>query len=87
MPTCGVCGEEVDRLYQCRVCGVMFCEDDGSPGERICINCSEKEQEIREAELEDEREKEHEEEDWEREEEERKEEEEEDREENLDDYR
>jgi hypothetical protein len=87
MPKCGVCGEKVDKLYQCRTCGVKFCEKDGSPEDKICINCSEKEKENREAEHEEEREKEHEEDEFEREEEEREEEEEEDREENLDDYR
>lgn len=87
MPKCGVCGEKVDKLYQCRACGVKFCEDDGSPEDMICVNCSEKEKEILEAEHEEEREQVHDEEDWEKEEEEQEEEEEEEREESLDGYR
>ena len=87
MPECGVCGEQVDNLYQCRICGVKFCETDGSSEEKVCINCLEKDKENRDTEHEGEREKEHEEDEIEREEEERKEDEEEDKDENLDDYR
>jgi len=87
MPECGICGEQVDKLYLCGTCGVKFCENDGSPEEKKCINCSEKDRENREAEHEEEREKEHEEEETDREEEERIEDDEEDRDENLDDYR
>jgi len=87
MPECGVCGAQVDKLYQCRTCGIKFCENDGSPKDKICINCSEKDKEKLEAEHEEEREKEHEGEETEKEEEEREEDEEEDRDENLDDYR
>jgi DNA-directed RNA polymerase subunit RPC12/RpoP len=83
MPECDVCGAQVDRLYLCRTCGVKFCENDGSPKDKICINCSEKEKEKLEAEHEEEREKEHEGEETEKEEEER----EEDRDRDLDDYR
>ena len=77
----------MDKLYLCGTCGVKFCEKDGSPEEKTCINCSEKDREKREAEHEEEREKEHEEEETDREEEERIEADEEDRDENLDDYR
>jgi hypothetical protein len=87
MPECGVCGEQVDKLYLCRTCGIKFCENDGSLEEKICINCSDKDKENRDAEHEEEREKEHEEVEIVTEEEEREEDEEEDRDENLDDYR
>jgi len=86
MPECEVCGGQVDKVYGCRICGAKFCEDDGSPSDRICINCSGKEKERLEAEHEEEREKEHEEEEWEKEEKEYEEEEKEDKEENPEDY-
>ena len=87
MPECGICGENAEKLYLCRNCGVKFCENDGSPEEKICINCSEKDKENRDAEHEAEREQEHEGASTIRDEEEREEEAEEDRDENLDDYR
>jgi hypothetical protein len=88
MPKCGVCGEQVKKLYLCRTCGVKFCEKCGSPEEKMCINCSlSRAQENRDAEHEAEREQMHEEASTLRDEEEREEEEEEDREENPDDYR
>jgi hypothetical protein len=74
MPKCAICGGTVNKVYICRICGAMFCEDDGSPSDKTCINCSEKENEIIEAKHEEEVEKEHEEEEWEKEEEEREEE-------------
>jgi hypothetical protein len=87
MPECGVCGAQVDKLYQCRTCGVKFCENDGSTKDKICINCSEKEKEKHEAEHEAEQEQEHEGASTVRDEEEREEDEEEDRDQDLDDYR
>jgi len=87
MSKCGICGNRVDTIYECRECGIKFCENDGSPSEKICINCSEKAKEGLESEHEEEREMEHEGEEVEREEEENIEEENEDKEENLDDYR
>ena len=85
MPECGICGETAEKLYLCTSCGVKFCENDGSPEEKKCINCSEKAKETLEAEHEEEREKAHEGEETEKEEEET--EEEEDRDENPDDYK
>ncbi len=87
MPECGICGENVEKLYLCSKCGVKFCENDGSPEEKLCINCSEKDKENRDAEHEEEREQEHEGASTVRDEEEAEEEEEEDKDENLDDYR
>ncbi len=87
MPECGICGEKVDKLTICKVCGVKFCENDGSTEEKTCINCSEDDKEKLEAEHEEEREKEHEGEEVEREEKEDAEDEAEDKDENLDDYR
>jgi len=84
MPECGICGETAEKLYLCTSCGVKFCENDGSPEEKKCINCSEKAKETLEAEHEEEREKAHEGEETEKEDEET---EEEDRDENPDDYK
>jgi hypothetical protein len=87
MPECGICGENVEKLYLCGKCGVKFCENDGSPEEKLCINCSEKDEENHDAEHEEEREKEHEAVETVTEEEESEEEEESDKDEDLDDYR
>jgi hypothetical protein len=87
MPECGICGENVEKLFTCKKCGIKFCENDGSPEAKLCIKCSEKGIETLEAEHEDVREKEHEAVETVTEEDEIEEEEEEDRDENLDDYR
>ena len=83
MPKCGVCGKEAEKLYQCSVCRTKFCGDDGTPEEKLCNNCIDKE--ILEGEHEEEREKAHEGEELE--EEEDPEEEEADKDENLNEYR
>ena len=42
---CEICGEEVNRVYECEVCGVLFCRDCGSTSEKICNECSEEQSE------------------------------------------
>jgi hypothetical protein len=39
MPECELCGEDVDKLYECKMCGTMFCEYCGLVEDRICLNC------------------------------------------------
>jgi hypothetical protein len=86
MPKCSVCGGQVEKLYLCRTCGVRFCENCGSPEEKMCINCLlSRAREDRDAEHEAEREQMHEGASTLRDEEER-EEEEEDREEDEEEY-
>ncbi len=41
MPECEICGEEADRLITCKSCGTKFCEDCGSPMEKLCEFCAE----------------------------------------------
>jgi hypothetical protein len=68
------------KSYLCRTCDVKFSENDSSP-EEMCINCSDKDKENRDAEHEAEREQQHEGASTLRDEEARGEEEKEDREE------
>jgi predicted nucleic acid binding AN1-type Zn finger protein len=44
MPECEICGEESDILYKCKSCGAKFCEDCGSPIEKLCEFCAEEEE-------------------------------------------
>jgi len=43
MPECEICGEEADRLITCKSCGAKFCDDCGSPMEKLCEFCAEEE--------------------------------------------
>jgi hypothetical protein len=52
MPECEICGEESDKLITCKNCGAKFCEDCGSPIEKLCEFCAE-EEEVDEEDLED----------------------------------
>jgi hypothetical protein len=52
MPECEICGEESDKLIKCKSCGAKFCEDCGSPIEKLCEFCAE-EEEVTEEDLED----------------------------------
>jgi len=38
---CEICGEKVAKIYECEVCGVIFCNNCGSSSDKICIGCSE----------------------------------------------
>ncbi len=44
MPECEICGEEADKLITCKSCGAKFCEDCGSPIEKLCEFCAEEEE-------------------------------------------
>ena len=44
MPECEICGEEADKLTICKSCGCKFCEDCGSPIEKLCEFCSEEDE-------------------------------------------
>lgn len=39
MPECEFCGEQTSRIYTCKQCGAFFCEECGSPPEKLCIVC------------------------------------------------
>ncbi len=39
MPICDICGMEVAKVYRCRECGAMFCEECGDVEARICYDC------------------------------------------------
>jgi hypothetical protein len=41
LPECEICGEESDKLIKCKSCGAKFCEDCGSPIEKLCEFCAE----------------------------------------------
>jgi len=41
MPVCGACGEEVEVVYPCGDCGVLFCNECGDPKKGICSFCAE----------------------------------------------
>jgi len=49
-PECEVCGEIANKVYECEVCGVLFCKDCGSIKDKICIECSSEEEEEEEEE-------------------------------------
>ncbi|MCW4012190.1 MAG: hypothetical protein NWF07_04265 [Candidatus Bathyarchaeota archaeon] len=39
MPICAICGEEVEVVTKCKMCGEKFCSDCGEPDEKLCIYC------------------------------------------------
>lgn len=39
MPICAICGEEVEHVTKCKMCGEKFCSDCGEPDEKLCIYC------------------------------------------------
>jgi hypothetical protein len=43
MPECELCGETVDKVYKCKICGTKYCDICGLPEDRICINCLDEE--------------------------------------------
>jgi len=43
MPECELCGEEVDKVYECKNCGALFCPKCGSVKEKLCRYCREEE--------------------------------------------
>ncbi|WP_457555261.1 hypothetical protein [Candidatus Pyrohabitans sp.] len=44
MPTCEICGEEVEEIYSCGVCGYHFCANCGDPASGECEFCMEEEE-------------------------------------------
>jgi len=45
MPECFICGMETEPIYKCKICGERFCDDCGSPSEKLCLYCLEEEEE------------------------------------------
>ena len=45
MPDCYICGMETEPVYKCKVCGERFCDDCGSPSEKLCLYCLEEDEE------------------------------------------
>lgn len=41
---CEICGEPVDTVYKCKVCGANFCEECGSVEDKLCLMCLEEEE-------------------------------------------
>ncbi len=60
---CEICGELVDKVYKCKVCGTLFCEECGSVEDKLCLTCLEEEEE-EDWEEEENLEEEREDEDW-----------------------
>lgn len=50
MPECEVCFEEVGRVYTCKNCETVFCDECGDPKRKLCIFCLEEEEEGEEEE-------------------------------------
>jgi predicted nucleic acid binding AN1-type Zn finger protein len=44
-PECEICGENAKAVYECEICGTTFCKECGKPSEKICMFCSEEEEE------------------------------------------
>lgn len=39
MPTCTVCGEDVELVAKCKECGAMFCDYCGDHDDKLCDFC------------------------------------------------
>ena len=39
MPRCEICGEEVSKVYTCKECEIVFCEECGDPEQGLCMLC------------------------------------------------
>lgn len=44
MPVCQFCGEEVDKVYQCKRCDILFCGECGSVSDSLCLYCLEEDE-------------------------------------------
>ncbi len=44
MPTCEICGEEVEDIYVCKICGYNFCINCGDPASEECEFCEEEDE-------------------------------------------
>jgi len=40
MPTCTICGEEVETTFSCKMCGADYCANCGDPDENVCTYCN-----------------------------------------------
>lgn len=45
MPECYICGMETEPVYRCKMCGERFCDDCGSPSDKLCLYCLEEDEE------------------------------------------
>ena len=45
MPTCNICGEEVETTFNCKMCGASYCAGCGDPDEKVCTYCAGDEEE------------------------------------------
>jgi len=36
---CEFCGKNVDKVYICSSCGLVFCKDCGYPEKKLCREC------------------------------------------------
>ena len=39
MPTCDICGEEVEHTFNCKMCGSSYCAGCGDPDGGVCTYC------------------------------------------------
>ncbi len=39
MPVCEICGEDVSEVKECKMCGVIFCQDCGDFERELCEDC------------------------------------------------
>ena len=39
MPICEICGEESDRVTECKTCLERFCADCGDANRKLCTYC------------------------------------------------
>ncbi len=53
MPVCEVCGEEKEKVYACRMCGIHFCDECGYPDQYLCFSCGDEVSESLEDEADD----------------------------------
>lgn len=45
VPLCTLCGEDVDSVTKCIICGAKFCSDCGEHDEKTCVYCYEEDEE------------------------------------------
>jgi len=41
LPKCDICKKNVKKLFKCKYCGAMFCENCGDYKNNICKDCKE----------------------------------------------
>lgn len=45
MPDCDMCGEKVEEVTKCKMCGEKFCADCGEADQKLCIYCADEDEE------------------------------------------